>query len=151
MNPHPQGWLTVLLILGAVGLPSSPLAGQNQEAIDTISVLDGVYTEAQAGDGDDLYAAECAACHAPTEFSGRLFELAWADRPVYDLYQVIANTMPQDRPGDLQEEEYAAIVAYILELNEYPAGERELSSQQDTLSAVIIEPPPEDGDENGGP
>ena len=38
------------------------------------------------------------------------------------LLDVIANTMPQSDPGSLKPEEYAAVTAYILQQNGYPAG-----------------------------
>lgn len=143
---------TGMLLATSVALTPPPAQAQDaaETTVDTISVLEGVYTEEQAAQGDELFQVECAACHPPTEFSGRAFEVAWDDTPVWDLYQLVATTMPQDRPGSLSEEEYAAVIAYILELNRFPPGEEELSSHQDTLSAIIIEPAPdEDGDPDG--
>lgn len=143
-------WLVVGAFLAA--WPAAwPLAAQEPDEdeeveIDTISVLDSVYTEEQASRGNDVFQEQCASCHAPAEFSGRLFEIAWEDAAVYNLFRVASTTMPQDDPGGLEEEQYAAVIAYILELNDYPAGKRELTTDEDTLSAIIIEPPPDDDD-----
>ena len=135
-------WGSVVL-LAALAAFASPAEGQSAEVEDTLSVLDGVYTEEQAEKGEDIFQQECSACHLPSEFSGPIFEVAWSDRPVYDLYRVTAITMPQDRPGSLSEEEYAAVIAYILELNEYPAGEEKLGSEEDPLGHILIEPAPD--------
>ena len=144
--------LPVLALLsGLLSIPA-PLEAQDSEEdtpVDTISVLDRVYTEEQAAEGGDLYQAECAACHPAADFSGPVFELSWADRPLWELFQVTAITMPQDQPGNLTDEEYAAVIAYILEMNNYPHGEDELGFDEDTLSAIMLDPPPDH--EDGGP
>ena len=44
-----------------------------------------------------------------------------------------ADNMPQDRPGSLSAEEYAAIVAYFLQLNGRQAGDSELPADAELL------------------
>jgi hypothetical protein len=44
--------------------------------------------------------------------------------------------MPQDRPGSLSAEEYAAIVAYLLQLNGRAAGDRELPADEALLGRM---------------
>ena len=41
--------------------------------------------------------------------------------------------MPDDNPGGLPAQTYADIVAYMLELNDFPAGESELPTSMDAL------------------
>ena len=128
---------TVLVTLGLLAGPPA-LQAQNAEA----SVRDGVYTEEQATRGGQVFEAECAFCHAPSEFSGRIFQITWQGRSVGALYTQLKTTMPLDRPGGLTDEQYAAVVAYILRLNEYPAGDRALSPDPESLDLIRIEPVP---------
>ena len=44
------------------------------------------------------------------------------------LLDVIANTMPQSDPGSLKPAEYAAVTAYIMQQNGYPAGTAALAN-----------------------
>ena len=50
--------------------------------------------------------------------------------------------MPQEAPASLSREQYADILAYILHMNGYPAGEKELSEQSESLNAISLVPPP---------
>lgn len=135
--------LTGLLLLG-LSLPA-PASAQSEDGPDTISVLDGVYSEEQARQGRQVFDMECVLCHAPGEFSGTTFQLSWTSRPVGALYSHIQMTMPQDRPGSLTAAQYAAVVAYILELNGYPTGKEPLPTDPDSLSVIQLERNPDDG------
>jgi hypothetical protein len=53
---------------------------------------------------------------------------------------VIANTMPQSDPGSLKPEEYAAVTAYILQQNSYPAGSAALAKGAAGLKDAKITP-----------
>jgi hypothetical protein len=53
--------------------------------------------------------------------AGESFRSLWAGRPVRALYES-ARTMPPANPGSLSDETYANILAYILQVNDYPAG-----------------------------
>lgn len=109
------------------------------------SVLDSVYTEAQAEEGKSAYRSHCAECHASGFFRGEPFRLIWAGQPASSFFEVMRTTMPMDNPSSLKPPEYAAILAYILELNGYPAGEEELPSTREELDLIIIEDPPSSG------
>jgi plastocyanin len=76
------------------------------------------------------YTASCSACHgadlagrdrAPG-LAGRPFTSNWSDRDALDLFERIRSTMPQSAPGSLSDETYAAIVAYLLAVNNHPAS-----------------------------
>lgn len=41
--------------------------------------------------------------------------------------------MPDDNPGGLPEQTYADIVAYLLSLNDFPAGDSELPTSLEAL------------------
>ena len=108
------------------------------------SVWDGVYTEQQATRGQALYDKECASCHLDTlqgdglapGLVGDAFTYRWQDGPVSDVFIVIKTTMPADRPADLQDQEYADIIAYLLKKNNYPSGAKELSKNQADLKEI---------------
>lgn len=128
----------VALLVGVAGtLGAAPAVAQ-----DTLSTLDGVYSQEQATQGKLVYDVECSLCHGPSEFGGRLFQLTWTGQPLSMLYRHISTAMPLDNPGGLDREEYVAVLAYILELNRYPVGDRELPSEMEALGVIVMDPPP---------
>jgi quinohemoprotein ethanol dehydrogenase len=78
--------------------------------------------------GKTVYAASCSACHgdnlqgrAPAPaLEGRGFGARWSGRDALDLFDRIRTTMPAAAPGTLTEDNYTAIVAYILYANDRP-------------------------------
>jgi len=57
------------------------------------------------------------------------------------MFDVISDSMPEDNPGSLKKEEYADVIAYLLQLNKFPAGASELPPDKDALSAILMEKP----------
>ena len=51
----------------------------------------------------------------------------------------IRTTMPQGAPASLSPRAYVDIVAYLLEANDFPAGDMELPTDQDVLESIIIQ------------
>lgn len=112
----------------------------------TSSTLDGVFTPAQARRGRRVYNQNCASCHgqglrggemAPS-VAGADFIVFWTELPVGVLFDRIKLTMPEDGPGRLSDQEYADVVAYMLDRNDYPAGENELSTDKAELDRIMI-------------
>src|SRR6185312_8747376 len=125
----------------------------------TSSVLDGVYTEAQAARGNAQYSQHCAACHgsgltgngeAPALVGGE-FISNWAGLTLGDLFERIRTTMPQDNPGKLSRGQYAEILSFILRSNGYPAGQKEMDSRTEFLKAVAFVPPVPGGHAQAAP
>jgi mono/diheme cytochrome c family protein len=112
-------------------------------------VLSGVYTQGQATRGGAAYEKECAYCHGPDlggegfapSLVGDVFVQRWKDSVVGDLYSVIRETMPADRPGGLSDETCADIVAYVLKMNGYPAGQQALSTDPIALKQIKFRQP----------
>ena len=50
--------------------------------------------------------------------------------------------MPMDNPGSLKREDVASLIAYFLEMNKYPAGQKALSGEADALKAIMVAPRP---------
>ena len=44
-----------------------------------------------------------------------------------ELWDIASGTMPEDNPGSLKQQEYADILAYFLQLNEFPGQRRRCS------------------------
>lgn len=136
---------SLLILLAISALPFQPVKAQAQEAADTVTVLEGVFTAEQAEEGGDVFSTRCSGCHAPSFFQADVFVLTWAGRPVRSLFRRISTTMPEDNPGGLRPEEYAAVVAYLLELNDYPAGEIVLPSDEEALRRILLVQKPNGG------
>ena len=59
-------------------------------------------------------------------------------RTAAELFEKIQTTMPADRVGTLKPPQSADLVAFILKLNEYPAGSSELASEMPALQQIKI-------------
>ncbi len=105
-------------------------------------VGEGLYTEAQASRGETVFTRSCVICHAdrPGEVAGQgdapsllgdAFRSRWANFPVANLFDTIRQTMPDGAPNSLSLSEYADLTAYLLKLNEYPSGARELTRESE--------------------
>lgn len=101
----------------------------------------GVYTAAQAERGQAVFRSKCASCHAPNRFTDDLFYSSFAGKPLFEMFDVISDSMPEDNPGSLKKEEYADVIAYLLKLNNFPAGTTEVPTDKDGLSAIMMEKP----------
>ncbi len=71
--------------------------------------------------------------------TGGEFMSNWNGLTVGDLFDRIRTTMPADRPGRLNREKNADILAHILSMNQFPAGSMELSRQSEALKEIRIE------------
>jgi mono/diheme cytochrome c family protein len=106
-------------------------------AADPRSVNDGVYTEAQAEAGEELYNAQCLLCHDKKYFRPVLKR--WEGQSLSILFTVMSTSMPESNPGFLSQKEYVDIRAYILSLSRYAPGDTELSYEHGALDDVIVE------------
>jgi len=132
-----------MLTLGAlvIGATAAPIAQGTAR-----TVWDGVYSEAQAARGKAVYDTQCAFCHQ-LDLRGQgfapgliedVFANRWQDGNLGDLFTIVKVTMPQDTPASLTDQEYAAIVAYLLQANRYPAGQQELHPDPAALKGVVF-------------
>lgn len=129
--PRPGARLAALLMTAALAAtaPVTALA-------DERTLAQSVYTEAQAETGEPLYASHCATCHEPDYF--RDVFRAWQGETMGSLFNVMAGTMPQSNPGSLMDQEYLDILAYVLQENDFPAGEHSLEIRGGALQDIII-------------
>ncbi|HEY7391486.1 MAG TPA: cytochrome c [Bryobacteraceae bacterium] len=103
-------------------------------AAPAATVLDGVYTGAQAARGAAAYQARCASCHDGADvdgppLTGDPFIDRWREDSLGSLYDFIKTSMPQDAPGKLDEAAYRDVLAYLLQANRYPSGSQELTAE----------------------
>ena len=101
----------------------------------------GVYTAAQARQGEETYSSMCTGCHTQAAHMGDVFVSNWAGRPVAEFFGFIRAAMPKADPGSLTAEEYAAIVAFILKLNGMPAGKEALPADSTALAKIRFDAP----------
>jgi mono/diheme cytochrome c family protein len=113
-------------------------------ALQDKTVWDGIYTEAQAKRGDELYKQRCVSCHgadlggselAPS-LAGTEFAANWNDLPLSELSERIRVTMPQDQPGVLTRAQSTDLLAYMLSKGGFPTGSDELSAEPGALNSV---------------
>ncbi|HQZ39114.1 MAG TPA: c-type cytochrome [Vicinamibacterales bacterium] len=110
----------------------------------TPTVWDGVYTEDQATRGAALYDRECGQCHGPAGAGGGMapplvgaaFSANYDGQTVGDLFERNRVTMPPGKEGQMGGQENADITAYILKVNDFPAGQAELPSQGMALKGI---------------
>ena len=70
--------------------------------------------------------------------AGSDFIVFWTELPVGSLFERIRVSMPEDGPGRLTDEEYTDVVAYLLDANDYPAGDQELPADKTALDMIMI-------------
>lgn len=111
------------------------------------STWDGVYSSQQAGRGGQLYMETCASCHGPDmtgidaapPLTGGRFASNWNGVTLGDMVERIRISMPQNNPGTLSRAQIADVMAYILQQNGFPAGQKELPRQTAFLKMIAYD------------
>ena len=127
-KPAAASLVLLLLCLAAAQAQSQAPAG---------TVLDGVYSEAQAMRGQAVYKAVCSGCHgnalegmsAPALTGNRFIE-RWREGRLDGIYNFIRQRMPLGRAPNakpIPDSDYLDIVTYILKANDYRTGPNELT------------------------
>ncbi|OFW27972.1 MAG: hypothetical protein A3H97_16110 [Acidobacteria bacterium RIFCSPLOWO2_02_FULL_65_29] len=108
------------------------------------TVQDKLYSQAQAKQGLATYDRKCATCHdggtMGPELWGEAFLTQWAGKDAAALYTRIKDTMPEDSPGSLEEDEALGIVAFVLQQNDFPAGDKAIESASQLAGVKIVGP-----------
>jgi mono/diheme cytochrome c family protein len=113
--------------------------GDTTAATTERSAMSGVMNSEQVTRGRAGHRTNCGNCHGAEAYTGEAFETAWKGRTVFELYDLIKSTMPDDNPGQLPTQEYVDIIAYILNLNGYPTGDAELPPDENELKKIKID------------
>jgi PQQ-dependent dehydrogenase (s-GDH family) len=144
---HP-GSILAFRYTGAAGQPAATDAQQAvpESAAGANSAERPVlFTAQQAIRGKRAYDAHCTSCHGPDltnanygpPLAGPYFDRKWLGVPALELFAK-TSAMPPSRPGSLGAQTYADLVAYILEVNGFSAGDTELPTGETVLARMAI-------------
>jgi len=123
--------LKIILLISSISLlPMVVLS-------ESLTTNDKIYTKEQAKTGEELYRTNCLTCHDKKYF--RPVFKTWTGQSLGTFFLVMNASMPQGNPGSLHIEEYTDILAYMLSLSRYSAGESKLSSSTEFLNSITIE------------
>ena len=107
------------------------------------TVLEGVFTEAQAARGQAAFRANCVRCHAENllgqgtaPLAGAAFMERWREDGLDTIFEDMSTRMPNDNPGTLPKNTYLDILTYVLRFNTFPVGAAELTV--DTLPNTLL-------------
>jgi len=126
-----------------LGLATCAVAAGAARGTDSKSVWDGVYTEAQARRGAELYTNVCANCHgddlagieqAPA-LTGDSFGAKWNTKTLNKLLARLED-MPPTKPKSLTPEQYTDVLTYLLYVSELPMGETPLKADMTELADI---------------
>ena len=167
--PFARFWPALFAILVGCGLATALDA--RQAASGARPVRAALFTAAQAASGEAVYKQSCASCHgaaltggAAPPLAGPAFERSWSGgAPVVltarvddrgdprvtldDLFFVMRTTMPPNAVNTLSPSERAAVFAFVLQRNGYPAGQTLLTAdlpqlKQQRLAVTAVAAPP---------
>ena len=110
------------------------------------TVWDGVYTAEQAARGATLYEEQCARCHgealsgveAAPPLTGDRFSSNWEGVALSDLFERMRSSMPQDKPGSLSRAQNADLLAHMLNVGGFPAGNTSIDGQAGALAQITF-------------
>jgi mono/diheme cytochrome c family protein len=115
------------------------------------TTLDGVYTAAQVTRGEAVVLkVGCQKCHGddlsggPDEITplwGEDFIQNWSGGTLKDL-RVKLTEMPAGAPAKLSPQEYADLLAVLLQINGYPEGKSEVPTEPEALAQIKFVPLP---------
>lgn len=140
------------LLLAALAVAAAPALAQDNGVRTsgiptTTNIWAGVYTEAQAAQGANLYASACSDCHGkalegdPGQGFPALvspgFMVEWDGQTMADLVRHI-HTAPNDNPADMDPDTAVAMAALILNMNGVPAGKTPLSTDAKEEAKILF-------------
>lgn len=137
---------------------ASPWVASEAQAPEAkATIWDGVFTDAQAKRGAEVYKARCAYCHRDDmrggffdDGNGRAPALAgkgaffssfserWNQLTMAEMLGTISAVMPQNAPGSLTPQAYIDVISFLLEKNDVPAGSTELPIDEVKLKQILI-------------
>jgi mono/diheme cytochrome c family protein len=107
---------------------------------------DGVYTDAQAQRGRDVYRRACAVCHLDTlegdavspPLLGPGFLGRFTGQTAHEMVQAVRASMPQNAPDTLGDRAYVDLIAFLLNANGGRTGASELPLDVAELEKIVI-------------
>lgn len=137
--------LSAGLFVVASGLIVGLVSSERVSAQDPPKIWTGVFTEAQAKRGQDVFMNRCAHCHderlsggeGPALIAGQ-FNRNWGSRTLQRLFLKIKDRMPPGEVFVATDKEKLDIVAFMLMMNGFPPGSKELTLDEEELSSILI-------------
>jgi len=134
-----------ILVHGSVLLALIVTAGTTGRGQES-RIWTGVYSSEQAEQGKKLFEANCSACHRSDlsgdrgpALTGDRFFTSWQAGSVNRLFSKIKETMPPNRgTASLSEDNFLAIVAYLLESNTFPPSKDDTLLTTEVIDDIII-------------
>ena len=153
MTSFTSKWTQVLAVAAlGCGICGWAAVTSTLHAQESSGIWAGVYADAQAKRGEGIANKTCVACHgselaggeAGPALSGLEFVGNWSGLTLGDLFDRVSSTMPADAPRSLSPQDAIDVISYVLKLNKYPAGQKDLTTDATTLGGLKIEsaPPP---------
>jgi cytochrome c len=134
--------LAGVLLAGTIGAAS----GAPADATTTASMNVPSFDNAQVAHGKSLYSSACAKCHgaslqgmAGPALSGPAFAPAGHSHlTIGGIYKYMSSNMPADRPGQMKDQEYADIMAFLLYSNGYRPKATKLTADMARTSSTPL-------------
>ncbi len=135
---------TALIFLAAALMVCASAVRVSAQQPDSRKIA--TFTSQQAAQGQQAYAANCAACHGQNlnggEFTsalaGATFSENWGGKTVDSLFTYIQSKMPPDNPGSLSAKTTAELIAFILERNGVEPAATQMPTSAKALAAMTI-------------
>ncbi len=135
-----------LALGGSILIVMSGLAAAQAKAAAAAKPSHAGGFSAQAKRGHDEFVENCAVCHAEDlsgldpapPLTGGSFMKKWQGKSLWDLYDKVRKTMPQQDKGSLSPSTYLDIIAFVAKFNAINAGSAELKGDPKTMKAVVI-------------
>ena len=136
----------LLATLLAMAVAQGSSYGEADMAGEATGVSSGVFTVEQAERGAAVYLANCSGCHGANLEGGFGPQLApigehWHGSTLGSLYDFVSTAMPFSAPGSLEPQQYADVIAFVLQSNGFAAGEVEIAPDKEALEVFVIDAP----------
>ena len=104
------------------------------------------YSAAQAERGHRVYLDHCVLCHgvnlSDAQFGaplrGAYFQSRWHGRSAAELMLLTQATMPSEKPMSLSGQDYADVIAYVLQANDVAARANDLPADPEVLQEMPL-------------
>ena len=123
--------LIPVLCLFAPALLSAQGAAPDKSSAGTVS-------EVQVQRGAAAFRTVCSTCHTAKQFVSPEFARTWSEKPVFDLFEQLRSTMPQDNPGKLTRQQYIDVITYLFKSNGAASGDQEIAADDDALKQARV-------------
>jgi ankyrin repeat protein/mono/diheme cytochrome c family protein len=152
---YPEAAALIRKLMRERGLPipeiehiggAAPVVKATPLAANARTNWDGVYTEAQAQRGRDVYRRACAVCHLDTlegdavspSLVGPSFLGRFTGQTAHEMVQAVRSSMPQNAPDTLGDRAYVDLIAFLLNANGGRTGASELPLDVAELEKIVI-------------